>query len=167
MKAARILRVCRQRVRSLFDRDRVDEELGQELGFHFDELVLENLCEGMNVQEARHAAARTLGNRSILEAQCRDHRRVQWLDDLREDAVYGWRMLLKNPGFTAVTVASLALGIGSNTAIMGALYTIDFGSLPYPEADRIVMIRTFPFAEPRQQSNASILDYFAFKEQTT
>ena len=167
MKAARILRVCRQRVRSLFDRDRVDEELGQELGFHFDQLVLENLGEGMNVQEARHAAARTLGNRSILEAQCRDHRRVQWLDDLREDAVYGWRMLLKNPGFTAVTVASLALGIGSNTAIMGALYTINFGSLPYPEADRIVMIRTFPFAEPRQQSNASIPDYFAFKEQTT
>src|SRR6516225_10212016 len=166
MLPARLLRVFRQRLRSLFAKDRLDAELGEELAFHFDQLVQENLAEGMDPQAARLAASRTLGNTGLLEEQCRDHRRVQWLHDLKEDALYGLRMMRKSPGFTTVAVASLALGIGANTAILGALDTTLFGSLPFPDADRLVRIRTFRFADAHQYLNASLPDYFAFREQT-
>jgi hypothetical protein len=166
MTAALFLRVFRQRVRALFEKDRLDAELGQELAFHFDQLVEENLAEGMSVQRAREAAARVLGNRSLLEEQCRDHRRVTWLHDLREDARYGWRIMRNSPGFTTVAIASLALGIGAHTAILGSVDAMLFGSLPFRDPERIVMIRTFRFDRPGQYSNASLIDYFAFKEQT-
>jgi putative ABC transport system permease protein len=166
MMPARLLRVFRQRLRSLFAKDRLDAELGRELAFHFDQLIQENLAEGLSEEEARHAAARMLGNPGVLEEQCRDQRRVRWLHDLGDDVRYGWRMMRKSPGFTIVAVASLALGIGANTAIVGALERMTFGTLPYPEADRIVMIRTFPFDDPGRQTNASAPDFWAFREQT-
>ena len=82
MILSRPLRVWRQRIRSLVHKDNLDVQLGQEFAFHFEQLVQENIAEGMALTDARLAARRALGNVALLEEQCRDQRRVGWLQDL-------------------------------------------------------------------------------------
>src|SRR5689334_12110264 len=143
MALSRFLRVWRHRVRSLSDKDRLDTQLGQEFAFHFEQLVQENIAEGMALRDARLAARRTLGNVPLLEDQCRDQRRVGWLQDLWQDLNYGLRMLRQNPGFTAIAALSLALGIGANSAILGALRSTLLAKIPFPDGDRLVLVRTY------------------------
>ncbi|HEY4363775.1 MAG TPA: ABC transporter permease [Bryobacteraceae bacterium] len=166
MILTRFLRIVRQRLRSLLGKSRVDAELSHELAFHFDQLVRENVAEGMNPQDARRAARRVLGNVGLLEEQCRDQRRTRWFDDARQDAVYAGRMMRKNPALTAIAAMSLAVGIGANTTVLGVADAMLFGNLPYRDSGRLVMIRTFAFQNPATLSNASLPDFFAFKEQT-
>jgi len=140
--------------------------LGQEITFHFEQLVQEKIAEGMALKEARLAAQRVLGNVPLLEDQCRDQRRVAWLQDLWQDVKYGVRMLRQNPGFTLVAVCSLALGIGANSAILGALRTTLFAKVPFPDGDRLVLLRTYPEWNPALNNSASIPDYIAWKLQS-
>ena len=165
MTFRRLTRILRQRLRSLWRKDRADAELDQEFAFHLEQLVQENLAGGMPLREANHAARRELGNVSLLEEQCRDHRRVNWLRDLWQDSLHGLRMLRQNPGFTAVAAISLALGIGANTAILGVMQKVMLGDLPFRDADRLVIVRTFPLDAPARQDNASAPQYLAWKEQ--
>ena len=163
---SRRFRVWRHRVRALSDKDRLDAQLGQEFAFHFEQLVQEHISEGMSSQDARLAARRTIGNVPLLQEQCRDERRVSWLEDLWQDLKYGIRMLRQNPGFTVVAVFSLALGIGANTAILGALRAALLGSVPFPDGDRLVLVRTYPEWNPALNNSASIPDYLAWKQQS-
>ena len=140
--------------------------MGQEITFHFEQLVQEKIAEGMALKEARLAAQRVLGNVPLLEDQCRDQRRVAWLQDLWQDVKYGVRMLRQNPGFTLVAVCSLALGIGANSAILGALRTTLFAKVPFPDGDRLVLLRTYPEWNPALNNSASIPDYIAWKLQS-
>ena len=162
----RLLRVARQRLRALFRRDAVDAELARELAFHLEQLTQEYVERGLSEQEARLAARRAVGNLPLLEEQSRETRRVTWLHDLRQDIVYGARMLRRNPGFTVVALASLALGIGANTAILSVIDTVLRDGLPIPRDDRVVVLRTFPLDSPSQETHARILDYFAWRDQT-
>src|SRR5262245_58884767 len=139
MSLPRLLRIARQRLRSLFRPDSVDGELSDELSFHFDQLVAEYIDSGMTAKEARQAARRAIGNIPLLEQQCRDTRAVTWMQDVRQDVVYGLRMLRRNPGFTLVAVLSLALGIGANTAILSVIDAVLRGGLPIPHDDRLVV----------------------------
>jgi putative ABC transport system permease protein len=149
----------------VFLKDTVDAELSRELAFHFEKLVQESADAGLPIEEARHAARRAIGNLPLLEEQCRDHRTVGWLHDLHQDFAYGLRMLWKNPGFTGVAVISLALGIGANTAILSVLTAVLGDRLPMPHDDRVVVVRTFPRANPQQETHASLTDYFAWREE--
>ena len=124
MSIARFLRIWHHRVRSLIRKDVVDAEVASELAFHFNLLVAEHVTSGMPLDEARRAARRALGNVAVLEEQCRDHRRVSWWHDLRQDVSYGLRVLAKNRAFTFVAALSLALGLGANAATLGVLHTL-------------------------------------------
>jgi putative ABC transport system permease protein len=164
MSIAHLARIWQQRFRSLFRRGSLDAELTRELSFHFEELVKEQLAEGQSLPEARRAAHRALGNVAVLEEQCRDQRRVNWLHDLHQDLIYGCRMLRKTPGFTAVAVASLALGIGANVAILRAFDRVLLDGLPFPDAERLVIVRTIPLDAPGQTTNASLPEFAAWRD---
>ena len=165
MSVPRLLRIVRQRLRAVFRRDAVDAELARELTLHFEYLVQEGVDQGLSIDEARHAAGKTLGNIPLLEEQCRDHRSVTWLDDTRRDFTFALRMLRRNPVFTAVAVISLALGIGANTAILSLVDAIFRGSFPIPDDSRLVVIRTFPLDNPLLQTHATMRDYFAWRDE--
>src|SRR6185295_3241553 len=154
MSVIRFLRIAQQRFRSLFRKDAVDSELANELTFHFEQLVAEFIDSGMTEREARLAARRAIGNMPLIEEQCRDTRAVSWLHDLRQDLVYASRMLRRTPAFTAVALASLALGIGANTAILSVIDAVLRDPLPIPHHDRVVVLRTYPLDTPGQETHA-------------
>ena len=136
----RLLRVFRQRARSLFRGAKVDAELENELAYHLEQLTRENIASGMEPGEARLEARRALGGVALIEEQCRDQRRIGWLTDMRKDIAYAWRMLKKSPGFTALAVATLALGVGASIAVYTLAESLLLRSLPYPSAERLVSI---------------------------
>jgi putative ABC transport system permease protein len=158
------LRIWRLRWRSIARKDALDTELARELRFHFDELVAEHEAAGMPAADARRAAHRTFGNLASLEAACRDERRVTWLHDLRQDATYGVRMLRRQPAFTAIAAASLALGIGANAAVLGALDAIVLNGLPVAHADRFVAIQAAPLDHSQPPAGVSLAEYAAYRE---
>jgi len=136
----RLLRVLRRRVRSLFRSEQVDRELGIELAYHLEELTRENIAAGMRPGEARLAARRALGGAALIEEQCRDQRRVGWLTGLAKDIVYAWRMLQKSPGFTALAILTLALGVGASIAVYTLGESLLLRSLPYRSPERLAAI---------------------------
>jgi putative ABC transport system permease protein len=161
---SRLLRVTRQRLRGLFERDAADDELRRELAFHYDHLVEEYKAEGLSLEDAQRAARRAIGNLPLLEEQCRDHRRVSWFHDLRQDVFYGIRMLRRNPGFTTVAVLSLAIGIGANTAILSVIDAVLRSALAIPDDGRLVVVRTYSKDNPRQEAHALLDDYFEWRD---
>src|SRR3954469_14612370 len=130
MSLSRLLRIVRQRLRALWRNDALDADLERELAFHLDALTAEYAAEGLAPHQARRAAQRALGNAPLLAEECRDQRRSAWFHDFRRDIVHGVRLLRRSPTTSAVIVASLALGIGANTAVLGAIDAMLRAPLP-------------------------------------
>ena len=121
-------------------RTQMEEQLEKELRFHLEQHAADLMARGLDPQEARRRARLALGGSEQVKESCRDARGTRWLEDLLQDFRYALRSLGKKPGFAAVSVLTLALGIGASTAIFSAVNPILFESLPYPHAGRIVML---------------------------
>lgn len=128
------------RLRSLFRRAQTDQGLDDELRDHLELKVEEYVATGMRQSEALRRARFDLDGFEQTKEKCRDERRVRWIEDLIQDLQYGVRMLGKSPGFTAVVILTLTLGIGANTALFTVVNSILLNPLAYPHPDELTAI---------------------------
>jgi putative ABC transport system permease protein len=121
-------------------RARLERDLDRELRYHVDRRVQDLMEAGVGHDEARRRAAIELGGHVQIREEVRDTWIWRWLDDGGRDAGYGMRQVRRNPAFSAIAIATLALGIGGITAIFSAFDTILLRPLPYPDAEPLVMV---------------------------
>jgi len=136
------------RLRSLFLRSRVDQELDDELRFHLEQQIAEDFAAGMTPEEARSAALRKLGGVEQLKEDCRDSRGVRLIQDFVQDVRYGLRMIARAPMLSLVIVAILAIGTGSGTAIYSLIDACLLHSNTYPVVDRWDVVHAY---SPKQK----------------
>jgi predicted permease len=118
----------------------VERELDDELRFHTDQLVEENIAAGMAPSQARRLALQTMGSITHFQEECRDMRGLNLVDDLLRDLRCAVRNLRRDPGFAALAIIILALGIGANTAVFSFVNTVILRPLAFSDPDRIVAI---------------------------
>jgi putative ABC transport system permease protein len=128
------------RLRSIFRRASIEQELDEELRFHIERQIEEYVARGVPVDEARTLALRAMGGIERRKDECRDTRGVAWLDELRRDSRHALRLLRRTPSFTAVAALTLALGVGASTAIFTVVNGVLLRPLPYHEPGRLVML---------------------------
>ena len=148
------------RLRSLLRRKRVDQDLDDELTYHLEQETRQNIARGMSAQEARYTALRQLGGMQQIKEQCKEKRRVNYIEHFFHDLRYGFRQLLRSPGFTIVAILTLALGIGANTAIFSFIDAVLLKPLPWDHPEQVVrVLERAPRGNPNGISTMNFLDW--------
>ncbi len=136
----RFTRILVHRFYSLFRRSRAETDLQREIDLHIEQLAKEQLAAGMSESEAFIAARREFGPVGLTKEQCRDMRRIGFIEELTQDLAFAFRTLKKSPAFTVTALLSLALGIGANTAIFSFMDAIMMRALPIPDPQNLVVV---------------------------
>src|SRR5260370_2979757 len=126
--------------RSTIVRSNLDEDFAQETRFHLDERIDEYVKSGMTCEQARLEARRRLGNLALARDHARDVDTLRWLGDLGQDVRYALRQLRRNLGFAVAAILTLALGIGTTTAVFSLVDAVVLRPLSYADSSRLVVL---------------------------
>src|SRR6266852_4774514 len=126
--------------RRLWRRTQTEDRLEQELRFHLDQHTTELIAQGHNPENARRQARLELGGPEQVKETCRDARGIRWLEDLLQDFRYALRTLRQKPGFAAVALCTLALGIAATTVMFTVINGVLLQPLPYPDSEQLVTL---------------------------
>jgi macrolide transport system ATP-binding/permease protein len=157
----RLSRVLRLRLRSLFARAAVERELDEELRYHLECQMEDNVAAGMNYEDARRAALQSVEGAEQRKEECRDMRQLNIIDNLWKDFGFAVRQLRKNPGFSGTAILVLALGMCASVAIFAFVDAALIKPLPYRNPERLV--GAFESVPSIPQSNLSYPDYLDWK----
>ena len=152
-----------ERVRRLWRREELRQELDDELRAHVEMRVADSLAAGMSEADARYDALKRFGNVTLMKERTREMDIVGWIETAAQDLKFAARMLRKSPGFAAIAVMTLALGIGANTAMFTVVESVMVRSFPYGHAARMVYIGA---GDPQSIGNTSYLNYLNVRDQT-
>jgi macrolide transport system ATP-binding/permease protein len=128
------------RLRSLFRRRHVEQELNEELQFHLEQKIEEGIANGLPPKEARYAAMRAMDGLEQRKEEMRDMRRIHWLTDFLDDAHYAIRSLRRSSGLTAFVVITLALGIGMTSGTFSMVDALIFRPYPVPHPSGVLTL---------------------------
>jgi putative ABC transport system permease protein len=165
-RPARRLASLRHRLATLFGRSRREADLDEELRFHLEAQIEENLARGMDPQAARAAALRTFGGVDQVKEACRDERGLPWLETSVRDVRWSLRSLRKSSAFTATAVIVLALGIGATTAVFSVVHGVLLEPLPFPEPDRLLALWEANPERGWDRANASPANLLDWRERS-
>ncbi len=151
----------RERLVALLRKGKVERELDEELRFHVEQEIQRHVRAGVGEQEARRLALRDFGGVERTKEAVRDERGVRVIEDTVADLRYAVRGMARQPGFAAVAVLTLALGIGANTAVFSVLRAVLLRPLPFEDVDRVVRVAESGFDEINflQTSMPNYLDW--------
>src|SRR5215471_15147900 len=131
-----------RRLLSLLRRRRHEREMEEEMRFHLEMQIDQNLAAGMAAEEAHYTARRQFGNQTWLKEASREMWGVRSIETLFQDLRFGVRMFLKSPGLTVILILTIALGIGFNSALFSVVNTLLLNPLPFPDANHLVIAWT-------------------------
>jgi predicted permease len=142
-----------------------ERELDRELQFHFDQLVADYVRQGLTEAQARRKARHEFGGMDQVKEDCRDARRTLWLDSTLQDIRFSLRSMRKNAALTLTVIATLALGIGVNTAIFSVVNGVLLRGLQYAQPNRLITL--FETMPQLPQASAAYLNYLDWRRLNT